>query len=176
VPRERHYVEAEIQGGAMTSKPFTTCLWFNDQGEEAAHYYMSIFKDSRLGRIYRYTKEGPGPQGTVGTVEFELNGQKFLALNGGPEYKFTPAVSVVVECADQAEVDYYWDRLSDGGREESCGWVTDKYGLSWQVVPSVFLDMITGRDLDKVTRVTAAMYKMKKMDIAALKRAYASES
>jgi predicted 3-demethylubiquinone-9 3-methyltransferase (glyoxalase superfamily) len=159
----------------MTSKPFTTCLWFENQGEEAARYYAGIFKNSSIGRIHRYTAAGPGPEGSVATVEFELNGQRFLALNGGPEYKFTPAVSVVVECADQAEVDYYWERLADGGQEVACGWLTDKYGLSWQIVPTAFLDMINGPDQEKVTRVTAAMYKMKKMDIAELERAYAGD-
>ena len=159
----------------MTSKPFTTCLWFDNQGEEAAQYYMGIFKDSRLGRVQRYTSAGPGPEGTVAAVEFELNGQKFLALNGGPEYTFTPAVSLVVECADQAEVDYYWERLSDGGQEIACGWLQDKYGLSWQVVPTVFLDMVNGPDTEKADRVTAAMFTMKKLDIAALQKAYAQE-
>ena len=160
-------------GGPMTSKPFTTCLWFDNQGEEAAHYYMGIFKDSRLGRVQRYTSAGPGAEGTVATVEFELNGQKFLALNGGPLYQFNAAVSIVVECADQAEVDYYWDRLTDGGQEVACGWLVDKYGLSWQVVPTRFLNMVTGGDQEKAARATAAMLTMKKFDIAALERAYA---
>lgn len=159
----------------MTSKPFTTCLWFDNQGEEAAHYYMSIFKNSRLGRMSRYTSAGPGPEGSVATVEFELNGQKFLALNGGPQFTFNPAVSLVIECADQAEIDYYWDRLSDGGQEIDCGWVQDKYGLCWQVVPSVMLDMITGPDQEKASRVTAAMLSMKKFDLAAIERASAGE-
>ena len=157
----------------MTRKPFTICLWFDSQGEEAARYYMSIFKDSRLGRIQRYTPAGPGEEGTVATVEFELNGQKFLALNGGQRAPFNDAVSVVVECADQAEVDYYWDRLTEGGQEVACGWLTDKYGLSWQVVPTVFLDMVNGADQVKAARATAAMLSMKKLDIAALERAYA---
>ncbi len=159
----------------MTSKPFTTCLWFDNQGEEAAQYYMSIFKNSRLGRVHRYTSAGPGPEGAVATVEFELNGQKFLALNGGPQYQFSAAVSIVVECADQAEVDYYWDRLTEGGQEVACGWLTDKYGLSWQIVPSVFLDMVTDADQDKAARVTEAMLGMKKFYIAALERAYAGD-
>lgn len=159
----------------MTSKPFTTCLWFDNQGEEAAHYYMSIFKNSRLGRMSRYTSAGPGPEGSVATVEFELNGQKFLALNGGPQFTFNPAVSLVIECADQAEIDYYWDRLSDGGQEIDCGWVQDKYGLCWQVVPSVMLDMITGPDQGKASRVTAAMLSMKKFDLAAIERASVGE-
>ena len=157
----------------MTSKPFTTCLWFDNQGEEAAHHYMGIFKDSRLGRVQRYTSAGPGPEGTVAAVEFELSGQKFLALNGGPQYQFTPAVSLVVNCADQAEVDYYWERLTEGGSGVACGWLVDKYGLSWQVVPTRFLDMVMGGDQEKATRVTAAMFTMKKFDIAALERAYA---
>jgi predicted 3-demethylubiquinone-9 3-methyltransferase (glyoxalase superfamily) len=157
----------------MTSKPFTICLWFDSQGEEAARYYMSIFASSRLGRIQRYTAAGPGEEGTVVSVEFELNGQKFLALNGGPQFQFNAAVSVVVECADQAEVDYYWDRLTEGGQEVACGWLTDKYGLSWQVVPTVFLDMVNDADQVKAARATAAMLSMKKLDIAALERAYA---
>jgi predicted 3-demethylubiquinone-9 3-methyltransferase (glyoxalase superfamily) len=160
----------------MTSKPFTTCLWFDNQGEEAARFYMSVFKNSRLGRVSRYTAAGPGPEGSVSTVEFELNGQQFLALNGGPEYSFTPAVSLVVECADQAEVDYYWERLTEGGQEIACGWLQDKYGLSWQVVPTVFLDMVTGPDAEKTRRVTAAMLTMKKFDIAQLERAYSGDA
>jgi predicted 3-demethylubiquinone-9 3-methyltransferase (glyoxalase superfamily) len=157
----------------MTSKPFTTCLWFDNQGEEAAHYYTGIFKNSRINTVHRYTEAGPGPEGAVMTVYFELNGQKFLALNGGPLYSFTPAISLVVECADQAEVDYYWERLGDGGQEVACGWVQDKYGLSWQVVPTAFLEMMADPDQEKVNRVTAAMLAMKKLDIAELERAYA---
>jgi predicted 3-demethylubiquinone-9 3-methyltransferase (glyoxalase superfamily) len=158
----------------VTSKAFTTCLWFDNQGEEAARYYVSIFKDSRLGAIHRYTSAGPGREGAVMLVEFELNGQKFVALNGGPEHKFNPAVSIVVECADQAEVDYYWDRLTEGGQEIACGWVADKYGLHWQVVPSAFFDMISDPDTEKAARVTEAMLTMKKFDIAALERACAA--
>jgi predicted 3-demethylubiquinone-9 3-methyltransferase (glyoxalase superfamily) len=159
----------------MTSKPFTTCLWFDNQGEEAARYYVSIFKNARLGAIHRYTSAGPGEEGSVMLVEFELNGQKFSALNGGPQYTFSPAVSIVVECADQAEVDYYWDRLAEGGQEVACGWVTDRYGLSWQVVPTVFLEMIGDPDTEKAARATAAMLSMTKLDVAALERAYAGE-
>jgi len=157
----------------MTSKPFTTFLWFDTQSEEAARYYVSIFKNSRLGTIHRYTSAGPGEEGSVMLVEFELNGQKFAALNGGPQYQFNAAVSFVVECADQAEVDYYWDRLTDGGQEIACGWLVDKYGLSWQVVPTSFLAAVMGGDQEKAARVTAAMLTMKKFDIAALERAAA---
>lgn len=160
----------------MTSKPFTTCLWFDNQGEEAALYYMSIFKNSRLGSVHRYTAAGPGPEGSVATVQFELNGQQFLALNGGPQYSFTPAVSLVVECADQAEIDYYWDRLTEGGMEIACGWLQDKYGLSWQIVPTAFLGMITDPDQEKVRRVTEEMFTMKKFDLAALEGAYQGDA
>ena len=159
----------------MTSKPFTTCLWFDNHGEEAARYYLSIFNNSRLGRIHRYTSAGPGEEGAVMLVEFELNGQKFAALNGSPEHTFNPAVSIVVECADRAEVDYYWDRLTDGGQEIACGWAADRYGLDWQVVPSVFFGMISDPATEKAARVTAAMFAMKKFDIAALERAYTGD-
>jgi predicted 3-demethylubiquinone-9 3-methyltransferase (glyoxalase superfamily) len=159
----------------MTSKPFTTCLWFDTQGEEAANFYASIFKNSRIDGVHRYTEAGPGPEGAAMTVEFELNGQRFLALNGGPMYQPTPAVSLVVECADQSEVDYYWERFADGGTEVACGWVTDKYGFSWQIVPTRFLQMMGDPDPAKVARVSAAMLKMVKLDIAGLERAYAGE-
>jgi predicted 3-demethylubiquinone-9 3-methyltransferase (glyoxalase superfamily) len=157
----------------MADNGFTICLWFDTKGEEAARFYASVFKDSKIGRTGHYTEAGPGPAGSVATVEFELNGQRFVALNGGPQYTFNPAVSLTIPCADQAEVDYYWDRLTDGGQEIACGWLQDKYGLSWQVVPTVFMDMATDPDPEKVRRVTEAMFTMKKMDIAALQAAYA---
>jgi len=159
----------------MTSDAFTTCLWFDTEGEAAANFYASIFKDSRLGRVGRYTEAGPGPAGSVMAVEFELNGQRFVALNGGPQYKFTPAISLQIPCADQAEVDYYWSRLAEDGQEVACGWVTDKYGLSWQVVPTVLISMISDPDPEKSKRATEAMLKMTKFDIAALEKAYAGE-
>ncbi len=159
----------------MTDKAFTTCLWFDTEGEAAANFYTSIFKDSKLGRIGRYTEAGPGPAGAVMVVEFELNGQKFVALNGGPQFKFNESISFQIPCADQDEVDYYWSRLSEGGQEVACGWLTDKYGLSWQVVPTVLIDMISDPDPEKAARTTAAMLKMVKFDIAALQRAYAGE-
>ena len=158
----------------MTDKTFTTCLWFDTQAEEAANFYTGVFKDSRLGRVHRYTEAGPGPVGSVMLVEFELNGQQFSALNGGPQYTFTEAISIVVPCADQAEVDYYWDSLlSGGGQEVACGWLADKYGLSWQIVPARFFEMIADPDQQKAAQVTRAMLEMKKFDIAALERAYA---
>jgi predicted 3-demethylubiquinone-9 3-methyltransferase (glyoxalase superfamily) len=159
----------------MSVQGLTTCLWFDDDGEEAARFYTSVFKDSSIGRISRYTDAGPGPAGSVVTVEFQLNGQKFLALNGGPQFTFSEAVSFIIECADQAEVDYYWDRLTEGGAESACGWLKDKYGLSWQVVPVRFLEMVTDADPAKVRRATEAMFTMRKLDIAALERAYAGE-
>ena len=157
----------------MTDKPFTICLWFDTEGEAAANYYTSIFADSKIGRITRYTEAGPRPAGTVVTVEFELNGQKFLALNGGPQYTFNEAISLTITCADQDEVDYYWNRLSEGGHEVACGWVKDRYGLFWQVVPAVLPDMIADPDPEKARRVNEAMFTMTNLDIAALQKAYA---
>jgi predicted 3-demethylubiquinone-9 3-methyltransferase (glyoxalase superfamily) len=157
----------------MIDKGLTICLWFESEGEAAAKYYTGIFADSRIGRISRYTEAGPGPAGSVGTVEFELNGQKFFALNGGAQYTFNEAISLTIPCADQDEVDYYWDRLTEGGQEIACGWLKDRYGLCWQVVPTAFTDMVTDPDPEKVRRVTEAMFTMKKLDIAALQRAYA---
>jgi predicted 3-demethylubiquinone-9 3-methyltransferase (glyoxalase superfamily) len=160
----------------MTDKAFTTCLWFDTEGEAAANYYTSVFKDSRIGRISRYTEAGPGPAGSVMVVEFELNGQKFVALNGGPvNAHFTEAISFQIPCEDQGEVDYYWERLSEGGQEDACGWVKDRYGLSWQVIPTAFVDMISDSDPGKVKRVAEAMFTMTKLDIAALQKAYADE-
>jgi predicted 3-demethylubiquinone-9 3-methyltransferase (glyoxalase superfamily) len=159
----------------MKSKTLTTCLWFDTEGEAAANFYTSIFKDSRLERVSRYTEAGPGRAGTVMTVEFELNGQKFVALNGGPLFAFNQAISFQIPCADQDEVDYYWSKLAEGGQEVACGWLTDKYGLSWQVVPTVLIEMISDPDPEKARRTTEAMLAMTKFDIAALQKAYAGE-
>ncbi|OAH11882.1 VOC family protein [Streptomyces jeddahensis] len=157
----------------MAAKGFTTCLWFDGQAEEAANYYISIFKDSRLGRIVRYGEAGPGPAGSVVTVEFEANGHKFVALNGGPEFKFTEAISFQIFCDDQEELDYYWDRLSEGGQEVACGWLRDKFGVSWQVIPAGLIEMISDPDPEKAKRATEAMLSMVRFDIAALEKAYA---
>ena len=159
----------------MTDRALVTCLWFDTQAEEAATFYTGVFKEARLGAIHRHTEAGPGPAGSVLLVEFELNGQKFSALNGGPQFTFNEAVSIVVPCADQAEVDYYWDRLSDGGREIACGWLKDRYGLCWQIVPAVFFEMLGDPDSAKVTRVTQAMMGMTKFDVAGLEKAYAGQ-
>ena len=159
----------------MTDRALVTCLWFDTQAEEAATFYTGVFKEARLGAIHRHTEAGPGPAGSVLLVEFELNGQKFSALNGGPQFTFNEAVSIVVPCADQAEVDYYWDRLSDGGQEIACGWLKDRYGLCWQIVPAVFFEMVADPDSAKVARVMQAMMGMTKFDVAGLEKAYTGQ-
>ncbi|MET9324247.1 VOC family protein [Streptomyces sp. NPDC003038] len=158
----------------MTSKGFTTCLWFDGNAEAAADFYLSVFKDGRIGRIGRYTEAGPGPAGEVMVVEFEINGQKFVGLNGGPQFAFTEAVSFQIHCADQAEADHYWEALTeDGGQEVACGWLKDKFGLSWQVIPTEAIDLISDPDPERATRASAAMLKMKKLNVAELRRAAA---
>jgi predicted 3-demethylubiquinone-9 3-methyltransferase (glyoxalase superfamily) len=158
----------------MPSEGFTTSLWFDGQAEEAAHYYVSIFKDSKLGRVLRYNEAGPGPAGSVVTIEFEINGQKFVGINGGPDFTFSEAISFMIHCADQNEVDHYWNKLTEGGGQEGpCGWLKDKYGVSWQVVPDGLLDLIGDPDPEKAKRTTEAMYTMKKLDLAALRKAHA---
>ncbi len=159
----------------MTTDGLITCLWFDGQAEEAAKYYASVFPDSRLGRVVRHTEAGPGPAGTVLTAEFELRGQKFLALNGGPQFTFNEAVSFQILCADQDEVDYYWTKLSEGGEEVACGWIKDKYGVAWQVVPTVLPELISDPDPEKARRATEAMMSMVKLDIAALQKAHAGQ-
>jgi predicted 3-demethylubiquinone-9 3-methyltransferase (glyoxalase superfamily) len=156
----------------MSDNPITTCLWFDSEAEEAANYYLGIFKDSTLGNVTRYTEAGPGPAGSVLTVEFELNGQKFVGVNGGPMFTFSEAISFQIRCADQGEVDYYWSRLTEGGEEVQCGWLKDRYGVSWQVVPDALVEMVSDPDPVKAARTTEAMLAMTKLDIAALRRAY----
>jgi predicted 3-demethylubiquinone-9 3-methyltransferase (glyoxalase superfamily) len=149
----------------------TPCLWFDGQAEDAARLYVSVFKNSTLGAISRYGDAGPLPKGTIMTVAFELDGQPMLALNGGPQYRFTEAVSFQVACETQAEVDHFWGKLCDGGEEGPCGWLKDRFGLSWQIVPTALPQLIGGADADKTKRVTEAMFQMRKLDIAALERA-----
>ncbi|MFL5946814.1 MAG: VOC family protein [Gaiellaceae bacterium] len=152
-----------------------TCLWFDTEGEDAATFYTSIFPSSKVGEIARYGSSGPRPEGTVMTVSFELMGQEFVALNGGPEFKFNEAISFQILCDDQAEVDRYSDRLTaDGGEEGPCGWVKDKFGVSWQVVPKTLMRLLRDPDAEKAQRVMAAMLEMKKIDIAELERAAAA--
>ncbi len=150
----------------------TPFLWFDHQAEEAAKFYTSIFKNSKIKKIARYTKVGPGPEGSVMTVAFTLNGQEFVALNGGPNFKFTEAISLVVNCETQAEVDRYWKKLTaGGGKQVACGWLKDKYGLFWQITPTMLIKLIEDKDPDKVNRVMTAMMQMVKLDIKKLKAA-----
>ena len=150
----------------------TPFLWFNDNAEEAVNFYISIFKNSKLLNVARYGEAGPGANGTVMTATFQLNGQEFVALNGGPHFKFTEAISFVVNCETQEEVDEFWEKLSEGGEESQCGWLKDKYGLSWQIVPTVLMEMYQDKDTAKTNRLMEAMLKMGKLDIKALKQAY----
>jgi predicted 3-demethylubiquinone-9 3-methyltransferase (glyoxalase superfamily) len=149
-------------------KPF---LWFDDQAEEAAKFYTSVFRNSKMGRVLRFPEGSPRPAGMVLTVEFELEGQPFVALNGGPEFQHTPAVSFCVECEDQKEIDYYWDKLIAGGKPVQCGWLADRYGLSWQIVPKGMDEYFSDKDPKRAERMMQAMHTMVKLDIAALEAA-----
>jgi predicted 3-demethylubiquinone-9 3-methyltransferase (glyoxalase superfamily) len=149
----------------------TPFLWFDHHAEEAANFYTSIFPNSKIVKVIRYGKNSPGPAGSVMTVEFQLEGQTFVALNGGPVFKFTEAVSFVVNCQSQDEVDRYWEKLSAGGAEVQCGWLKDKFGLSWQIVPTALPELLNDPDPKKAERVMKVMLTMKKLDIAALKKA-----
>jgi predicted 3-demethylubiquinone-9 3-methyltransferase (glyoxalase superfamily) len=160
----------------------TPFLWFDDQAEEAAKFYTSIFKDSKVGKILRYSEEtakisqSGRPPGSVLTVEFEIEGQKFTALNGGPQFKFNESVSFVVNCETQEEVDYFWEKLTaDGGQESACGWLKDKFGVSWQITPTVLIEMLQDENAAKSERVMNAMLQMQKIDIKTLREAYAGE-
>lgn len=150
----------------------TPMLWFDHQAEEAAQFYTSIFRNSRITGLSRYGDAGPGPKGSIMVVSFELDGQPFTALNGGPHFKFTEAVSFVVNCANQQEVDHYWDRLLEGGAPQQCGWLKDRFGLSWQVVPTAVIDMLSDPDTVKSQRAMQAVMQMIKIDIAQVRNAY----
>jgi predicted 3-demethylubiquinone-9 3-methyltransferase (glyoxalase superfamily) len=162
----------------IQNSKISNCLWFDNQAEQAAAYYTSIFKHSKLGKTARYGKEGHDihkkPAGSVMTAEFWIEGQRFIALNGGPEFKFNESVSFVINCETQKEIDEYWEKLAQGGDKKSqqCGWVKDKFGLSWQVVPTILSDLFTSDDREKTERVMKAMMQMKKLDIAQLKQAF----
>jgi len=155
-----------------TTQKITTFLWFNDNAEEAVNFYVSVFKNSKVLKTVRYGEVGPGPKGKVMTIEFELDGEKFVALNGGPEFKFTEAISLMVHCETQEEIDYYWNKLSADPASEQCGWLKDKFGVSWQIVPVDMNEMLASTDSEKVARVTEAFLKMKKFDIAKLREVY----
>ncbi len=150
----------------------STCLWFNGQAEQAAKFYTSVFKNSKVIQSANYGDAGPGLKGSVMTVTFSLDGKEFIALNGGPEYQYTPAISLVVKCKDQSELDYYWEKLSEGGEKGVCGWLTDKFGVSWQVVPEIMGDLVNSRQPEKSDRVMQAVLQMTKLDIAQMKAAY----
>jgi predicted 3-demethylubiquinone-9 3-methyltransferase (glyoxalase superfamily) len=150
----------------------TPFLWFDNQAEEAANFYTSIFKNSQIGAISRYGEAGPGPKGSVMVVTFQLEGEEFMALNGGPLFKFTEAISLSVNCETQEEVDELWEKLSEGGEKGRCGWLKDKYGLSWQINPTVLGEMLSDQDAGKSNRVMQAMLQMDKIDIGKLKQAY----
>jgi predicted 3-demethylubiquinone-9 3-methyltransferase (glyoxalase superfamily) len=150
----------------------TPFLWFDNQAEEAVRFYTSIFKNSKIGSISRYGEAGPGPKGTAMVVTFELEGQAFTALNGGPTYSFTPAISLLVDCKSQEEVDELWEKLSAGGRKDRCGWLQDKYGLSWQIIPTELGKLMGDPDPEKSKRVMQAMLQMDKIDIKRLQQAY----
>ena len=165
---------------ALAKQRIMPCLWFDTEAENAANFYCSVFKNSRITEISRYGNEGFEKHGkrvgSVMVVAFELEGQKFVALNGGPQFKFSEAISFQVRCDSQKEVDYFWDKLTDGGEEGPCGWLKDKFGLSWQVVPTTLIEMVTDKDPIKVQRVTKAFLQMKKFDISALRRAFEGQN
>jgi predicted 3-demethylubiquinone-9 3-methyltransferase (glyoxalase superfamily) len=150
----------------------TPFLWFDDQAEQAMHHYVSIFKNSKVGKITRYGDAGPGPKGGVMVAAFELEGQQFTALNGGPHFKFTEAISFVVNCTNQEEVDELWQKLGEGGQYQQCGWLKDKFGLSWQITPTTLLELLNDPDPEKSRRVMEAMLQMTKIDIAKLRQAH----
>ncbi|PKQ06914.1 MAG: hypothetical protein CVT72_04970 [Alphaproteobacteria bacterium HGW-Alphaproteobacteria-11] len=162
----------------LPAREITTCLWYDSDAEEAVNFYMSVFKDAEMGRFTRYGDEGHDihgrEAGSVMTVEFEIAGRKFVAINGGPVFKFDEAISFQIHCDTQDEIDYFWSKLSEGGEESVCGWLKDKFGLSWQVVPSVLPEMLLDADTAKSQRVVKAFMQMKKFDIEALKQAYAA--
>jgi len=159
-----------------TNQPkITPCLWFDTNAEEAVKFYTSVFKKSKKLVVTRYTEGGPMPKGTVLTVLFQIEGQEFLALNGGPHFKFTEAVSFIVNCKTQKEIDYFWETLSKGGEKSQCGWLKDKFGLSWQVAPDNMDEMLSSKDEEKVNRVFQAVMKMKKIDLEKIKKAYSGK-
>ena len=153
-------------------KKIVPFLWFDDNTEQAMNFYTSIFKNSKVGKVARYGEAGPGPKGTVMSATFELEGQEFMALNGGPHYNFTPAISLFVNCETQQEVDDLWEKLSAGGKKDRCGWLTDKFGLSWQIIPKALGEMLGDKDPARSQRVMQAMLQMDKIEINRLKEAY----
>jgi len=156
-------------------KGITSFLWFDGRAEEAAKFYTSIFKDSKIGTVNRYGEHGPGPKGTVMIAKFQLDGQEFIALNGGPHFKFSPAISFVANCETQEEVDNLWEKLSEGGEKKQCGWLQDKFGVSWQIVPTALGKLMSDPDREKTSRVMRALMQMTKIDIQGLVQAFRQE-
>ncbi len=156
----------------MTAQKITPFLWFDNNAEEAMNFYVATFKNSKILNVTRYGDAGPGPKGTVMAATFQLEGQEFYALNGGPQYKFTPAISLFVNCETQQEVDALWNKLLDGGREDQCGWLTDKFGLSWQIIPTILGKLLGDKDPRKSSSVMRAMLQMRKIDVKKLQQAY----
>ena len=163
--------KSQLDRTAPSPQKITTFLWFNDNAEEAANFYVSLFKNSRIINAVPHVEGVPGPKASVLTIDFELDGQRFTGLNGGPQFKFTEAVSLVVHCQTQEEVDYFWEKLSEGGQKVECGWLKDKFGLFWQIVPDVIFQVFQSGDKQKTQRMIQAVMKMKKLDIAELKKA-----
>ena len=158
------------------AQKITTFLWFDTNAEEAVNFYVSVFKNAKVLTKVPYGESGPKPKGTIMIIDFELEGQRYAAINGGPEFKFNESISLMVHCKDQKEVDYYWEKLqSGGGKEIECGWLKDKFGLAWQIVPEIFLDLMTNSDNETRDRVMSAMMKMKKFDIETIKQAAAKQ-
>ena len=160
---------------APFQQKITSFLWFDKNAEEAVNFYVSVFKNSNVRKTVHYGDEGAGPKGSVMIIDFQLDGQEFTALNGGPHFKFTEAISLVIHCKTQEEVDYFWEKLSEGGEKVECGWLKDKFGLSWQIVPDVLLELLRDNDPKKKERVMKAMMKMKKLDIAGIQKAAAAK-
>ena len=169
-------IAAKDDRTAPRTQKITTFLWFDNNAEEAVNFYVSVFKNAKILNTVRYGEVGPKPKGTVMIIDFELDGQRLTALNAGPEFKFNEAISLVVHCQDQQEVDYYWDKLSAGGQVIECGWLKDKFGLAWQIVPEVFLDLLRNSDNETRDRVMSAMMKMKKLDIETIRQAARKQS
>lgn len=167
--------KSQLDRTAAAPQKITTFLWFDNNAEEAAKFYVSVFKNSRIINTVPHVEGVPGPADVALTVDFELDGERFTALNGGPQFKFTEAISLVVHCQSQEEVDYFWKKLSEGGQEVECGWVKDKFGLSWQIVPEVLLELLQSGDKQKTQRVMQAVMKSKKFDIEELKKAVAGK-
>ena len=170
-PAQAGTAQSSSDRTAPRTQKITTFLWFDNNAEEAVNFYVSVFKNSKVLSTTRYGEIGPGPKGTVMTIGFQLDGQEFTALNGGPQFKFTEAVSLVVHCQTQEEVDYFWEKLSEGGEKVECGWLKDKFGLFWQIVPDVLMELLADSDEQKVQRVMKAMMQMKKLDIQGIKQA-----